>query len=257
MPHKNLVLVRSFRQHEHEWSTGLFDVCCKEPCYCLSGFFCFPCTNYSIRKDALGGDLRNYRCFQMYYCDCLGYCCPCQESCGSCCLCAEAFCCPHLSVMATRHTIQQRYRVRNTCCENCCFDMVVCADCLLCCLGDESPCHHALHCIVHAFMCLVMPCMQAQHHHQIVTEENMVRRQLVDEQAAQLGGAHVGGYVAPTGYGGGSGVPYVGGEPPMAIPVHQDYGAPVHQAMVRDGSGGESAQLHNPIAYAQPYVNAQ
>ena len=86
MPHKNLVLVRSFRQHEHEWSTGLCDVCCKEPCYCLSGFFCFPCTNYSIRKDALGGDLRNYRCFQMYYCDCLGYCCPCQESCGSCCL---------------------------------------------------------------------------------------------------------------------------------------------------------------------------
>ena len=99
--------------------------------------------------------------------------------------------------------------------------------------------------------------MQAQHHHQIVTEENMVRRQLVDEQAAQLGGAHVGGYVAPTGYVGGSGVPYVGGEPPMAIPVHQGYGAPVHQAMVRGGTGGESAQLHNPIAYAQPYVNAQ
>ena len=43
-------------------------MCAAKPCYCLR-LLLLPCTNYSIRKDALGGDLRNYRCFQMYYCD--------------------------------------------------------------------------------------------------------------------------------------------------------------------------------------------
>ena len=78
--------------------------------------------------------------------------------------------CPHLSVMATRHEVQQRFRVKNTCCETCLIDCVICCDCMMCCFSEESAAHHLLHCITHAVMCCAMPCMQAQAHHQFKME---------------------------------------------------------------------------------------
>ena len=171
MPHRTIVLVQGFNSYPHTWNLGLCNTICSEPCCLLASCFCFPCANYSIRKTALNRDLSNYRCFQGYYCGILACCCPCQAECGSCCLLGESLLCPHVSVMSTRHLVQEKYNVRNTCCENCVIDSVICCECMMCFCGEDSCAHDILHCVAHLTMCLVMPCMQAQAYHQIKKEE--------------------------------------------------------------------------------------
>ena len=107
MSHKTIALIKQFNQHPHQWSAGWCDIPCKEPCCLLGSCFCFPCANYKIRKEVLNG--QDYRCFQGYYCGVLACCCPCQSECGSCCLFGESIFCPHVSVMATRHFVQEKY----------------------------------------------------------------------------------------------------------------------------------------------------
>ena len=169
MSHKTIALIKQFNQHPHQWSAGWCDIPCKEPCCLLGSCFCFPCANYKIRKEVLNG--QDYRCFQGYYCGVLACCCPCQSECGSCCLFGESIFCPHVSVMATRHFVQEKYQLRNTTCENCVIDSVICCECLMCCCAEDSCAHDLLHCAAHITMCVVMPCMQAQAHHQIKIEE--------------------------------------------------------------------------------------
>ena len=111
MPHRTIVLVQGFNSYPHTWNLGLCNTICSEPCCLLASCFCFPCANYSIRKTALNRDLSNYRCFQGYYCGILACCCPCQAECGSCCLLGESLLCPHVSVMSTRHLVQEKYNV--------------------------------------------------------------------------------------------------------------------------------------------------
>jgi hypothetical protein len=173
MPHKNILLVQSFdKRHRHTWSVGLCGTVCQEPCCLLGSCMCFPCANFAIRKEVLGDDLGNYRCFQGYYLQCAEMCCPCQSGCGPCCLAAETVLCPHVSVMATRHAVQEKYNVQNTCAERCLIDCVICCDCMMCCVAEDSCLHHGLHCLAHCAMCVFMPCMQAQAHHQIKMETN-------------------------------------------------------------------------------------
>ena len=168
--HPTIILVTSFKTLPHEWDANLCEVPCTEPCCMLASCACFPCANFAIRKRALGGDLGNYRCMQGFYCGALACCCPCQSQCGPCCLMGESLVCPHLSVMATRHTVQERLSVRNSCCENCAIDSIICCECALCCVSDDSCFHDALHCAVHCLTCAVMPCMQAQAYHQLKIE---------------------------------------------------------------------------------------
>ena len=73
--------------------------------------------------------------------------------------------------MSTRHFVQEKYQLRNTSRENCVIDSVICCECLMCCCGADSCAHDILHCAAHCTMCVVMPCMQAQAHHQIKIEE--------------------------------------------------------------------------------------
>jgi len=172
MPHKTILLVQSFRQYPHTWDVGLLETVCSEPCCLLGSCLCFPCANYKIRKEAMNHDTANYRCFQGYYCGIMACCCPCQSDCGACCLAGESILCPHLSVMATRHLVQEKYNVKNTCCENSLINCVLACECLMCCVDDDSCLHDILHCTAHAIMCVAMPCMQAQAHHQMRLEEN-------------------------------------------------------------------------------------
>ena len=176
------------RDFPHEWSTGLCSAPCDNCCCWIASCVCFPCANYSIRSKALG-DMRHYRFFQGYACGVCGCCCePCESTCGSCCLCAEVLLCPHLSVMATRHFIQDKYAVRNTGCEDCCIDCVIGMECLLCCFPEDSIVHEALHCAVHLCMCIGMPCMQVQHHEQLKRE--MDGQALLRPEYGQPPGGH-------------------------------------------------------------------
>ena len=59
-----------------------------------------------------------------------------------------------------------------TCAERCLIDCVICCDCMMCCVAEDSCLHHGLHCLAHCAMCVFMPCMQAQAHHQIKMETN-------------------------------------------------------------------------------------
>ena len=146
---------------------GLCGAPCASPCCWCASCVCLPCANYYIRSKALE-DMRNYKCFQGYTCPCIDCCCSsCEKSCGPCCLAIETCMCPHLSVFATRHYIQDKYRVQNSPCEDTCFDCVIAMECLMCCLPEDSHMHELLHCIVHLCFCIGMPCMQVQHNVQL------------------------------------------------------------------------------------------
>ena len=91
MPSKTIITIQQFRTFPHEWALGLCGVPCSEPCCCIASALFFPCASFSVRKEALGGDLSNgrYQCCQGYYCSCCTSCIPCQSACPSLCLCLE------------------------------------------------------------------------------------------------------------------------------------------------------------------------
>lgn len=172
MPSSTVNMLKGFRSLPREWHTGLCGVPCTEPLCCIASAVCFPCASYTVRKEALGGDFSEgkYECCQGYYCGCCARCVPCTRSCPSLCMCFEAVLCPHLSIMGTRHYIQEQYQIKNTCGENACLDFMICLECVMCCLEEDNPIRECIHCAVHAVCCVAMPCMMAQHHHQMKQE---------------------------------------------------------------------------------------
>ena len=157
MPSKTIVLLQQYRELPHEWAIGLTGVPCHEPCCCLASAVCFPCASFRVRKEALGGSLGDgrYQCCQGYYFGCCSRCVPCQRTCPGLCLCLEVHICPHVSIMATRHYLQDQYKIRNTCGENCCLELMICAECVMCCLDEDNPIRELLHCCIHAACCVV------------------------------------------------------------------------------------------------------
>lgn len=99
-----------------DWHVGLFEAPCVEPQeFCLA-CFCPPCYSYQQRVTLIGSDAlsRSYRCCNGAYgnCSCGG------ENCGELCLGAEVVCCFWCSVFGNRLTLQNRFNIRNTSCEN-------------------------------------------------------------------------------------------------------------------------------------------
>lgn len=85
------------------WRTGMKDAGCNEPLCCCAGALLPCCTQYSLRKEALGGSLENYLCCQGYF-DCA----PCfvagncgEQSSPEACLCVESFCCVHFATQVS------------------------------------------------------------------------------------------------------------------------------------------------------------
>ena len=103
--------------HPNDWKIGLCSAPCHEPCYWCFACACLPCANYYARKLALDGNMKDYRCCQGYYGGCCTRCIPCQGRCGSCCLFVETHCCVTVSVMSTRHLVQDRDMIKNSKCE--------------------------------------------------------------------------------------------------------------------------------------------
>ena len=170
MPTRRIGQFQARSNFEHEWHIGLCGAPCHDPCCWMASCFFFPCVNYTMRSRALDGNFNLYRCFQGYGCFCCSNCCvSCQQTLAPCCLCFESICCPHLSTFATRHYLQDKYRVRNTECEDCCFCLVAALECCLC--FDEDSCGHEFcSCAIHLICCFVFPCMHVQHNAQIEYE---------------------------------------------------------------------------------------
>lgn len=161
--------LQSRDNYPRNWIVDLSSTCYKRPGYCCFATFCGWCASYSLRKQALYGDMSRYVC-------CNGAC-PCSGRCGEqnnpeCCLCLEVACCFAQSVASTRWMIQDELRIQNTQCDNCIIGTMIAAQYLAClcsiaaCLtGSEEIGDLAqfLDCIADILWYTVCGCMQTQH----------------------------------------------------------------------------------------------
>jgi len=174
-------------KHDHKWSVGLCNAACRRPAYCCFSMVCMPCSNMYVRKQALKGDLSRYRCCQGYYCGCCTRCLPCQSRCPSCCLCIEAHACPNVSVMSTRHFIQDELHIKNTACEACCFNCMMLINCVTaCCMSEDNPIAQVVHCCVHTFLCVTMPCMLTQEKYELDKQTSELEESLVPPPGVKI-----------------------------------------------------------------------
>ena len=125
--------------------------------------FCFPCATRSQRIRVLDGDLTQYRCCAGRLPCCQSQCDSCSSGNESCCLCLEILCFPTCAVLNTRHHIQTRWSVQNSCFDNCvlyCMCLCSLVDCVLRCLGHSNP---DLSCSADALYCAFLCCINVQH----------------------------------------------------------------------------------------------
>ncbi|XP_017632843.1 uncharacterized protein LOC108475391 [Gossypium arboreum] len=115
------------------------------------------CISYSLRKQALHGDMTRYVC-------CAGYIC--------CSLCLEVACCFSSSVLSTRYLLQDEYDIKTTKCDNCIIAFMVILSQLACLChlvasltGNEEleELAELLTCLSELVCCVVCACMQTQH----------------------------------------------------------------------------------------------
>ena len=161
---------------------------CREPCCLMGTIICFCPVQVYMRHKALnhvspGSGWSNYKCLQGYF----GGCCCLQpgqmgeQTCPSCCMCAEATICPGPATSATSNVLREAYQlgldeddVRLIRCSNCLFYF----SCLLSCVAAFTDCEgdDALARIVDTVsdvvFCCVSGCMTAQVHHEMKLRES-------------------------------------------------------------------------------------
>ncbi|KAK8288983.1 hypothetical protein V6Z12_D07G160700 [Gossypium hirsutum] len=157
----------------NSWHTPLMDTT-KEDCRCkhfLSFFFplnFLSCISYSLRKQALHGDMTRYVCCAGYIC-CSGK--LKEKKCPEFCLCLEVACCFSSSVLSTRYLLQDEYDIKTTKCDNCIIAFMVilsqiaCICHLVASLTDNEELEELaelLTCLSELISC-VCACMQTQH----------------------------------------------------------------------------------------------
>ncbi|KAK8345648.1 hypothetical protein V6Z11_A07G164400 [Gossypium hirsutum] len=162
---ETLEKMTSRQDYINSWHTPLMDTA-KEDCRCKyfsllppppSIFFHAQCISYSLRKQALHGDMTRYVC-------CAGYIC--------CSLCLEVACCFSSSVLSTRYLLQDEYDIKTTKCDNCIIAFMVILSQLACLChlvasltGNEEleELAELLTCLSELVCCVVCACMQTQH----------------------------------------------------------------------------------------------
>ena len=162
------------------WRTGMRDAGCNEPICCCAGMLLPWCTQYHLRKEALGGDMSQYVCCQGYF-DC---CCFTAGSFGErdspeCCLCVESFCCVHFATQATRFYVMDTRQIQPDPCDNQivrCQNALQCLTCIVQLVGcltgsrDIQEVGLLLRQISDLVYCSVMSCMSAQVAHELKGE---------------------------------------------------------------------------------------
>ena len=153
--------------HPHKWATGLVGTVCREPCFLGLSCVCTPCSNVVVRRQALKASGSHYRCFQHHFLPCVGRCIPGQRVCPCCCMVLEAHCCPVLSSLATRYTIQDKFMVKRTCMERACTRVLCLCSLISCCCSKDSCWHEVTHALSHCCLCAILPCLNAQAYHEL------------------------------------------------------------------------------------------
>ncbi|KAK4365404.1 hypothetical protein RND71_016762 [Anisodus tanguticus] len=111
------------------WRTDLMGTLKADPPYWCFALWCGPCSSYVLRKRALYGDMRRYKC-------CAGYM-PCSGRCGES-KCPEfaythqVCCCFGNSVGSTRFRLQDELNIKTTKCDNCIIGTMVVLGYLAC-----------------------------------------------------------------------------------------------------------------------------
>jgi len=98
-----------------KWKIEMLEAPCLHPVQCLFGCICAPCASYSQRMQLLGSDTTYFCCNKQY------------PICGLDkkeyplvpCLACEVCFCLSCSVASNRATIQQRFKLQNTFCDEC------------------------------------------------------------------------------------------------------------------------------------------
>ncbi|DAZ93958.1 TPA: hypothetical protein N0F65_001093 [Lagenidium giganteum] len=143
-----------------------------DPGCCLASCLCPCCAQIYIRRKALNYDMTKYSCCQGYMDGIM----PCiksgqcgEQSCPTCCLCLESFCCNGCAVSATRMMVMDRYDLRPDemdnriiRCNNCIQMFSVICDCLAICITELRDVAQILDCIAQCTYMSVQGCMTAQ-----------------------------------------------------------------------------------------------
>lgn len=107
---------KDLSEKNNNWHVGLFEAAFKAPMDCLLACVCAPCYSYYQRLVLTNHFASTaYRCCNGAYGDCACH----GDSCPELCLAGEVCFCFWCSVFGNRVTIQQRYDVKNTACEEC------------------------------------------------------------------------------------------------------------------------------------------
>lgn len=158
-------------QFTNNFQKSMQDMCCTPQC-CI-GMVCGPCCAYTTRKKALDGDMTKYACCQGYLDGC---CCgvpsagSCgEQSCPSCCLCLESFCCIGANVSSTRLYVMDRYELTSDPCDRRMMRLTNCMQCFACIceiLAIFQPEFRDLAdlitCIADTIFCMTLGCMIGQ-----------------------------------------------------------------------------------------------
>jgi len=141
------------------------------PLECCYGALCGPCAAYQLRKEALGGNLKNYKCCQGYFTLCcteagkVG-----EQSAPEFCLCVEVCCCLSCSVSATRFLVMDQYRIQSDPCDNRIIrfnNFMQILSCVLnllaICIDELREAAFIIDMIANIVYCCTLGCMQAQH----------------------------------------------------------------------------------------------
>ncbi|XP_016440236.2 uncharacterized protein LOC107766038 [Nicotiana tabacum] len=213
--------------YQNFWRTDLLNTIKVDPGYWCFALWCSPCASYLLRKRALYGDMRRYKC-------CAGYM-PCSGRCGEIhcpefCLATEVCCCFGTSVSSTRFLLQDELNIKTTKCDNCIIAFMVVLGYLACLCrilavvtGDDEieELAHVLTCMSDTVYYSVCACMQTQHKIELDKRDGEFGPMTVPpvQQMSRLDQPY-----APTvGYPPSYGAPPPYGQPP---PPQQGYPAP-------------------------------
>jgi hypothetical protein len=150
---------------DFQFKKGMFCSCTKACGSFLCNLVC-PCYNARSHRLALIGDIENYTCCAgVFGPGCtpkLDKCC-CVKKCPGFCLCCEVVCCTGISVGGNRSLLQNRFMIKNSCCDNfliCLGAFAGCCICVMRCLGCDVG-EEAKSC-VDLLTCCVLSCMITQ-----------------------------------------------------------------------------------------------
>jgi hypothetical protein len=161
--------------HTNTVQTTMCRAPCEQPGDCLLSCFCPCCMACDARSRVLDGDHTQYQCCQGYVniC-CFKAGCYGEDSCPTCCMCVEAFCCLSCAVSSSRLYLMDKYQLLSDPCDrrlirfNNCLQLASCiCDIVAIFVAGAENFAKILDLIAEIVFCVTQACMQAQLRHEL------------------------------------------------------------------------------------------